>query len=145
MKSKYTKKQRVLAILGIILLVGLYLAALIASFFNSPTAQGFLCSVYSVHSFIPLLSIFSFLQRKNLRHQMTTINHLEINLIKGVFRTSFFDFPQSLHHQYQYNNAHMHSLHVFHYTYTLFYNVLRNWHAHDHVQTKVAYKSPLSP
>ena len=32
MKSKYTKKQRVLAILGIILLVGLYLAALIASF-----------------------------------------------------------------------------------------------------------------
>ena len=28
MKSKYTKKQRVLAILGIILLVGLYLAAL---------------------------------------------------------------------------------------------------------------------
>jgi hypothetical protein len=34
MKSKYTKKQRVLAILGIILLVGLYLAALIASFFN---------------------------------------------------------------------------------------------------------------
>ena len=27
MKSKYTKKQRVLAILGIILLVGLYLAA----------------------------------------------------------------------------------------------------------------------
>ena len=44
MKSKYTKKQRVLAILGIILLVGLYLAALIASFFNSPTAQGFLCS-----------------------------------------------------------------------------------------------------
>ena len=30
MKSKYTKKQRVLAILGIILLVGLYLAALIA-------------------------------------------------------------------------------------------------------------------
>ena len=42
MKSKYTKKQRVLAILGIILLVGLYLAALIASFFNSPTAQGFI-------------------------------------------------------------------------------------------------------
>ena len=33
MKSKYTKKQRVLAILGIMLLVGLYLAALIASFF----------------------------------------------------------------------------------------------------------------
>ena len=41
MKSKYTKKQRVLAILGIILLVGLYLAALIASFFNSPTAVSY--------------------------------------------------------------------------------------------------------
>ena len=54
MKSKYTKKQRVLAILGIILLVGLYLAALIASFFNSPTAQGFLCSALFCTFFIPI-------------------------------------------------------------------------------------------
>ena len=71
MKSKYTKKQRVLAILGIILLVGLYLAALIASFFN----------------------FFSFLQRKILRHQMTTINHLGNKFpIKGVFGPLFFRF-----------------------------------------------------
>ena len=55
MKSKYTKKQRVLAILGIILLVGLYLAALIASFFNSPTAQGFLCSALFCTFFIPIV------------------------------------------------------------------------------------------
>ena len=54
MKSKYTKKQRVLAILGIILLVGLYLAALIASFFNSPTARGFLCSALFCTFFIPI-------------------------------------------------------------------------------------------
>lgn len=53
MKSKYTKKQRVLAILGIMLLVGLYLAALIASFFNSPTSQGFLCSALFCTFFIP--------------------------------------------------------------------------------------------
>ena len=59
MKSKYTKKQRVLAILGIILLVGLYLAALIASFFNSPTAQGFLCSALFCTFFIYLLQFFA--------------------------------------------------------------------------------------
>ena len=94
MKSKYTKKQRVLAILGIILLVGLYLAALIASFFNSPTAQGFYVVLYSVHSLSQSLSIFfSFLQRKILRHQMTTINHLGNKFpIKGVFGPLFFRF-----------------------------------------------------
>ena len=63
MKSKYTKKQRVLAILGIILLVGLYLAALIASFFNSPTAQGFLCSATF---FIPIvIYLLQFFAKKN--------------------------------------------------------------------------------
>ena len=61
MKSKYTKKQRVLAILGIILLVGLYLAALIASFFNSPTAQGFFCTF-----FIPIvIYLLQFFAKKN--------------------------------------------------------------------------------
>ena len=64
MKSKYTKKQRVLAILGIILLVGLYLAALIASFFNSPTAQGFLCSALFCTFFIPIY-LLQFFAKKN--------------------------------------------------------------------------------
>ncbi len=53
MKSKYTKKQRVLAILGIILLVGLYLAALIASFFSSPTAQGFFMQCFILYILYP--------------------------------------------------------------------------------------------
>ncbi len=55
MKSKYTKKQRILAIIGIVLLVGLYIAALIASFFKSPTAQGFLYSALFCTFFIPIL------------------------------------------------------------------------------------------
>ena len=62
MKSKYTKKQRVLAILGIILLVGLYLAA----FFNSPTAQGFLCSALFCTFFIPIvIYLLQFFAKKN--------------------------------------------------------------------------------
>mgnify|MGYP003184383195 CR=1 FL=1 len=62
MKSKYTKKQRVLAILGIIL----YLAALIASFFNSPTAQGFLCSALFCTFFIPIvIYLLQFFAKKN--------------------------------------------------------------------------------
>ena len=55
MKSKYTKTQRILAIIGIVLLVGLYVAALIASFFKSPTAQGFLYSALFCTFFIPIL------------------------------------------------------------------------------------------
>ena len=55
MKSKYTKKQRILAIIGIVLLVGLYIAALIASFFKSPTAQGFLYSALFCTFFIPIV------------------------------------------------------------------------------------------
>ena len=59
MKSKYTKKQRVLAILGII-------AALIASFFNSPTAQGFLCSALFCTFFIPIvIYLLQFFAKKN--------------------------------------------------------------------------------
>ena len=58
MKSKYTKKQRVLAILGIILLVGLYLAALIASFF--------LCSALFCTFFIPIvIYLLQFFAKKN--------------------------------------------------------------------------------
>lgn len=66
MKSKYTKKQRILAIIGIVLLVGLYIAALIASFFNSPTAQGFLYSALFCTFFIPIvIYLLQFFARKN--------------------------------------------------------------------------------
>ncbi len=65
MKSKYTKKQRILAIVGIVLLVGLYIAALIASFFNSPTAQGFLHSALFCTFFIPIvIYLFQFFSGK---------------------------------------------------------------------------------
>ncbi len=65
MKSKYTKKQRILAIIGIVLLVGLYIAALIASFFKSPTAQGFLYSALFCTFFIPvLIYLFQFFSGK---------------------------------------------------------------------------------
>ncbi len=65
MKSKYTKKQRILAIIGIVLLVGLYIAALIASFFKSPTAQGFLYSALFCTFFIPvLIYLFQFFSKK---------------------------------------------------------------------------------
>lgn len=65
MKSKYTKKQRILAIIGIVLLVGLYIAALIASFFKSPTAQGFLYSALFCTFFIPIvIYLFQFFSGK---------------------------------------------------------------------------------
>lgn len=66
MKSKYTKKQRILAIIGIVLLVGLYIAALIASFFQSPTAQGFLYSALFCTFFVPIvIYLLQFFARKN--------------------------------------------------------------------------------
>lgn len=70
MKSKYTKKQRILAIIGIVLLVGLYIAALIASFFKSPTAQGFLYSALFCTFFVPIvIYLLQFFARKNSDRQ----------------------------------------------------------------------------
>ena len=90
MKSKYTKKQRVLAILGIILLVGLYLAALIASFFNSPTAQGFLCSALFCTFFIPIvIYLLQFFAKKNSSSPDDDDKSFPI---KGVFGPLFFRF-----------------------------------------------------
>ena len=66
MKSKYTKKQRVLAILGIILLVGLYLAALFGSFFNIPYSHGFLWIAFFCTFFIPIvIYLLQFFAKKN--------------------------------------------------------------------------------
>ncbi len=70
MKSKYTKKQRILAIIGIVLLVGLYIAALIASFFQCPTAQGFLYSALFCTFFVPIvIYLLQFFARKNSDRQ----------------------------------------------------------------------------
>lgn len=55
MNSKYTKTQRILALLGIIVMVALYLAALIASFFRSPLADGILSSALFCTFFIPII------------------------------------------------------------------------------------------
>ena len=55
MNSKYTKAQRILAILGIIVLVALYLAALIASFFRSHLASGILTSALFCTFFVPIM------------------------------------------------------------------------------------------
>lgn len=55
MKDKYTKAQRILAIIGIVVLVALYITALVASFFNSPVAQGILYTALFCTFFIPIL------------------------------------------------------------------------------------------
>lgn len=67
MKSnKYTKTQQILAIAGIILLVGLYVTALISSFFKSELATSILYAALFCTFVIPVvIYLFQFFTGKH--------------------------------------------------------------------------------
>ena len=54
-KSRYTKTQRILAVIGIVLLVALYVTAVVASLFRSPLARSILMSAVFCTVAVPVI------------------------------------------------------------------------------------------
>ena len=73
MKSKYTKTQRILAVVGIVLLVGLYVAALVCSFFTRTDAAKklLMAALFATVAIPVIIWLFQFFIGKTKRPEIT--------------------------------------------------------------------------